>query len=420
MTRDFKAIILIFGLIGIANYSLANSCNQALSTEDLLNSIKANYQPEPTIPIVFKNLNLEIQSIPELETRISFLNQEISNELLAQQLLSRYYPEMIQSVQEMTQGRAIINNSVWNNTVQIAPLSSEFEEYHVSGFATLESESAKKVNQWELKDSKPDEYTNQIPNEKILGGIFYLKPNKYETKQSDRYNYIDVYHWVSWASETAVYYDYADSHLQNQGWAVRLKMWSPKNKAVSAQYLVPQPSDLKNIVRMALTIKKSHGNESGLTSRQEYHVHLPLDFNLEEIPELIAKVIGELSPDLLDKDSFPQPKKRIDTNRIALNLRSPIQQGGELIKVGFITVDRFTRYTLYKGSSIPRFEGSATQLEAEVLPEFHQFLNSNGSVDLSNQIQILLDDIQRNFKGQKDLSPKYITPKIINPMKPND
>lgn len=362
---------------------------------------------------IYAGMAYHIFSIPEIEARLTFLDAEKTNSALASDLLSRFYPGMIDSVLGKTLGRAVMWHKRWKGSVYLAPLSSQFEHFHESGFVSFRNAQSKKVREWGIDSGQADSRVAFLPNEILYGEAFNLSDVGFESHapfgRGHSRDYVTVAHWVGWQSETALYYDTRDEALKSKGWAVRIKMWSPKDSPISLSKGDPARAARNQIIRMAVTIKKSLGEAFGMTSRQEYHVDLPIEFDLSLAPKLIEAALARIEPGLLRKGSQLGIIKVVDTNRIGLNVMRSQFPGASAVKVGFLTVDNFSRYEMKKNASAPSREGSSLQLELEVLPEFHGELHDTGEQSLQQQLRNLLGAIAVELKGRPDPSPKYIT-----------
>jgi hypothetical protein len=377
----------------------------------------ARFSLEPKIwNLDFHGLKLTVRQIPELESRVSFTNSKIwgTNQGLTSYLIRNHFPGANEAIEKLKKNRSLRESTEAASAqgVWLAPLSSKFEILHDTVFAELETGGPKKIGALQVTTvAQKAQAESALPNSELMDGTIDL-PNigSIDPRGSGR-DKMTIHHWVSWYAETGLYFDTPDRALEKSGWAVRIKILSEKDQAMSSQFLVPRGRDLQKAKRMTLTIKYSPGKLVGpFTRRIEFHVFLPLEFSLELAGELAATVLNSIEPSTFNSLPKLTPVTRVDTDRMGLNVMAQLTPDGRPTKVGFVTIDRFTRLVAEPNSEYPGYVGSGLQTELEILPDFFVTLDSHPS--LWTDLTSLAKSIASGSGGKFDHEPKYVTPEV--------
>lgn len=422
MTKLLPILTFLF-LIPVKLVALSNSCYLIFtSTSEKswpLSEVKMRDFPDDpkTWTVHFMSREWTVQQTPELESRVSFTHSKFqhSNQALASQLLQKYFFGGSDALQMLSNDRYLQADLKANfqTGVSLSPLSSKYEVLHDSYFSNEQSGEPKKtgsiglISQTEI--SRPE---SELPNSPLT---IFERGLPASGSSQDR---IVIKHWVSWYSETGLYFDTAESALQKMGWAVRLKILSEKDEPMSVTRTLPNATDLQQAKRMTLTIKYSPGGLTGpFTRRIEFHVFLPLDFNVKMAGNLAASVLKSIEPNVFASLPRLAPVSRVDTNRMGLNVVAKQSAEEKPLKIGFVTIDQFNKFKIDFETQSLILQGSGLQTEMEILPEHFGWLQSDKK--FGKIVTDLAYDIA-NQGGQFDHSPKYMTQQLRAPtMRPD-
>ena len=202
--------------------------------------------------------------------------------------------------------------------------------------------------------------------------------------------------------EMSTYYDTPGAMLQQQGVAVRIKRWF-------------QPGSKPKPLGSSLFFKIQRGKSGFFTTRNEFHLPIPENFDEKELPALIQAMAKKIIPDFNFGSELPYPKVHLFNQRIGFNLvfdpahSSKLQPGSEkAVKVGFVVLDTFfeSEKPLRSVGNGGLFE-STSQMEIEVFDDEKTLeLIEGARKDFQSFIQVL----RSRIPGSRiDNLPKYVS-----------
>ena len=344
-------------------------------------------------------LQVEVVEAPELESRVNFQYSKSGTAIIKDLILN--FSTSFQTT--LRTAHPSINSPSWKGAFSLAPLSSQFEQFHES-FVNMDGvqRGPRRVKTW-----KSGERKNGILNVEVSAGQWdlpslggrsgALMDGQWSGNHSR--DYVESRFWMGWQKEMGLYLDTAQGGLKDLGIAVRVKSWFQKDRSLPDPRQLPTVEDLASAERWAVTIKVNQDPVGLFTNRRE--IHAQFSENPRDMSELSSWVLELVQQLQLTPTQFTGPltvQQRIDTDRMTLN----ILRSSDETKIGFLTLDQFTRYQM--GPHQIQQEGSRQQFEAEILPGFiDAYLRGE-----MPELDALLQQVQSHLNGSKEPLPKYL------------
>lgn len=299
----------------------------------------------------------------------------------------------------------------WVGGLYLAPLSSEFEEFHDSALSTsaIDQKTRVKTNTT-IQGSK--ETQGQL-NTKVFDREVPLKEfntqNEGSWNQSFARNYMEINYWLGWRKETSLYFDTANDRFAKSGIAIRAKFWRKKDSPSVNKMSEVNDQLFSDSTYWSITIKENIQNYSTIfTERREHHIKLSGSIKMEDLASALEKALIRLK--LAKKDVSLQLRNVINNERVGLNIMEQLNSTASIdkdSKVGFLVIDEFTRHSSKDGELT--YDGKTQQFEVEVLPEYlGRFYTRSSKEPLRREFYFLVSALTAQLKAHTSLTPKYL------------
>lgn len=342
----------------------------------LLREILTGPSKETSAPLSVKgsDIPLTVTSQPEYERRVN-LPENVAS------LTSPYkwsYPSTnkVQTAGDLTSlmldyfhgATAILQSATGNRPLlSLNPLGSNEEHFHSNNLIKNESTG-----------DKPSQFVTELD-----GKLTFRSPVDWDRNDKTHFKYN-----VSHQREVGTYWDTPNQDLKKAGYALRIKDWYPIDDNGNINGATSGKS---------LFVKKTNGPEGPFTSRDEYQVKLPKDFPEDQIVPAMQALLKHAG--MTNAETLPvKPVVEVNNERYGLNL---VMYGD--VKVGFLTVDYYTKKSLDPNFVSADEDKQTRQWETELLPEFKPLYDAHKS-----EFDAFFKEVEDKLQGKVNPTPKYL------------